>query len=116
MKDNVFLGFKWVNFNEEFIYNEVKPVWKNIKDKVINKKLKEEPVLKKDGTPRINKLGNVMTSLNFPKSSEGNIFVRGSGRDSNLKPLTINGISMYTQYIWMKGIYMAEKINESDFI
>ena len=42
----------------------------------INNKLKEEPILKKDGTPRKNKSGNVMTSINFPKSSEGNIFVR----------------------------------------
>lgn len=116
LKDNAFLGFKWVTFDEKFIEENVKPVWNDIKDKVINNKLKETPVLKKDGTPRINKLGNTMTSLNFPKSSEGDIFVRGSGKDSNSKPLTINGIDMYLQYIWIKGTYMANKLKNENFI
>lgn len=116
LEDNVFLGFKWVTFDEEFIETNVKPIWNDIRDKVINKKLKEEPILKKDGTQRVNKSGNVMTSLNFPKSSEGTIFVRGSGKDSNSKPLTINGIHMYLQYIWIKGNYMAKRVNNTDYI
>ena len=116
LEDNLFLGFKWVTFDEEFIETKVKPTWEDIRDKVINKKLKEEPIFKKDGSPRINKLGNVMTSLNFPKSAESTIFVRGSGKDSNSKPLTLNGISMYLQYIWIKGKYMAERVNNTDFI
>ena len=116
LKENIFLGFKWVRFDEKFIEKQVKPVWEDIKYKIINNKLKEEPILTKDGLPRTNKSGNVMTSINFPKSSEGNIFVRGSGKDSNSKPLTINEISMYMQYIWIKGKYMATELNTSEFI
>lgn len=116
LKENVFLGFKWATFDESFIQNDVRIVWEDIRDKIINNKLKEEPILKKDGNPRINKLGNIMTSLNFPKSSEGNVFVRGSGRDSNSKPLTINGIAMYHQYIWIKGTHIANKLNNIEFI
>ena len=57
----------------------------------------------------------VYTAPNFPKSSEGVIFVRGDSSDSTQKPETVNGISMYRQYIWIKGSYLAQKLDEKDF-
>ena len=71
------------------------------KDLVLNDSLVEEMVIsKKTGRPIINKAGTPRTKLNFIKSSENPIFVRGSGKDSKHKPLQVNGIDMYAQ--WMR--------------
>ena len=114
--DYKFLGFKRLFFENEFIEVDVRKCWEDIKYKIVNNKLKDIPKLDRNGNPRKNKLGNIISAPNFPKSSEGNVFVRGGGSDSNSKPLEINGISMYYQYAWVKGTYMVEKLEETDFI
>lgn len=116
LNENIFLGFKWISFDEEFIEKKVRHVWEDIRDKVINNKLVNEPKLDKNGNPRINKAGNIICSPNFPKSSKETVFVRGGGSDSNSKPLILNGIPMYVQHIWIKGIYMADKLNNINYI
>ena len=105
-----------INFNEEFIETEVKPVWERIKDLIVNEKLEDIIIYDKYGQPRKNNSGNIMSAPNFPKSSEGNVFVRGTSSTSDNKPLTLNGIDMYRQQIWVKGLYMVEKLNDEDFI
>ena len=57
-----------------------------------------------------------MTAPNFPKSKEHNFFVRGSGADASKKPLILNGISMYSQYFWMKGDVAVSMLKDIDFI
>lgn len=114
--DNEFLGFKIVNFDDEFIETEVRPTWERIKDLIVNNKLEDVVVLDKNGNPRRNPSGNIMSAPNFPKSSEGNVFVRGTSSTSDVKPLTLNGIPMYRQQIWVKGSYMVEKLNNEYFI
>ena len=113
---NTFLGFKRLSFSDEFIELNVKSVWQRIKDLVIYKELKDIPVLDSTGKPKINKTGIPQTAPNFPKSSEGLIFVRGDSSDSTQKPETVNGISMYRQYIWIKGSYLSQKLEEKDFM
>lgn len=113
---NTFLGFKRLSFSDEFIELNVKSVWQRIRDLVIYKELKDVPVLDSKGNPRINKTGIPQTAPNFPKSSEGLIFVRGDSSDSTQKPETVNGISMYRQYIWIKGSYLSQKLEEKDFM
>ena len=113
---NTFLGFKRLSFSDEFIELNVKSVWQRIRDLVIYKELKDIPVLDSKGNPRINKTGIPQTAPNFPKSSEGLIFVRGDSSDSTQKPETVNGISMYRQYIWIKGSYLSQKLEEKDFM
>lgn len=111
-----FLGFKKISFDEEFIECEVKECWDDIKDKILNDKLKDVIDLDKDGNPRMNRNGVVRSAPNFPKSKDFTIFVRGSGIDSGVKPLQLNGISMYNQYCWIKGTYMVEKLEKTEFI
>ena len=113
---NTFLGFKRLSFTDDFIELNVKSVWNRIRELVIYKELKDIPVLNAKGNPRINKTGIAQTAPNFPKSSEGIIFVRGDSSDSTKKPETVNGISMYRQYIWIKGGYLTQKLDEKDFL
>lgn len=109
---NEFVGFKHVYFDDEFVFNDVKNVWLEVRDLVLNKKLNEKLVFsKKNNKPIVNKNGVLKTTLNFPKSKDGVIFVRGTSSDSSAKPLLLNGISMYRQYIWIKGNYIVDIIN-----
>lgn len=115
-KDNKFLGFKRISFSNEFIDGTVQTIWNRIRDLVINKKLTETIVTNKEGSPIINKTGLVSTALNFPKSSEYDVFVRGSGIDSTKKPLSLNGINMYEQCLWVKGKYIVDELKNKKFV
>ena len=110
------LGFKRITFDGQFIENDVRNTWERIKDLVVNDKLEDVVVLDKHGQPRKNRSGNIMSAPNFPKSSEGNVFVRGTSSTSDVKPLTLNGIKMYNQQIWVKGLYIVEKLDSEDYI
>ena len=116
MIENKFLGFKIINFDEEFIENEVRVTWDTIKDLIVNDKLEDVIILDKYGHPRKNKSGNIMSAPNFPKSSERKVFVRGTSSTSDVKPLNINGVQMYLQQIWIKGLYIVEKLNNEPYI
>lgn len=116
MNENIFLGFKLINFDDEFIENDVRKSWERIKDLIVNDKLEDVIVLDKQGQPRLNASGNIMSAPNFPKSSEGNVFVRGTSSTSDVKPLTINGIKMYRQQMWVKGLYIVEKLDNEEYI
>lgn len=115
--ENKFLGFKRLVFTDEIIENEVKPVWEKVRDLVNNDRLVESVVYNKAGQPIINKkTQTIRTSLNFPKSSEHSIFVRGSGKDSSVKNFELNGIHMYSQYLWMKGSVINKMLEEVEYI
>ena len=116
MIENKFLGFKMIEFSQEFVENDVKIAWERIKDLIVNDKLEDVISLDKFGNPRINSSGNVMSAPNFPKSSEGNVFVRGTSSTSDVKPLNVNGVQMYRQQIWVKGLYIVDKLNNEPYI
>ena len=117
MIENEFLGFKIINFDEQFIENDVKKTWSTLKDLIVNNKLKDVVELDKDGNPKINKKsGTIKSAPNFPKSVDGNVFLRGTSSTAKRKPLTINGVQMYNHQIWIKGTYIVEKLNELDYI
>lgn len=113
---NTFLGFKRISFTDDFIDLRVKPVWERIWKLVVNKELRDVPVCDSNGNVRINKTGVPQTAPNFPKSSEGVVFVRGDSSDSTNKNEMVNGIRMYRQYIWIKGAYMSEMLASQHFI
>ena len=110
---NKFMGFRTIIFREDFIESEVRNLWLRIKDLITNKKLKDEPVLDAKGNQIINKNGLPRSAPNFPKSSEGNLFVRGTGQDSSDKRECVNGISMYYQQVWIRGDYIAKLLDET---
>lgn len=113
---NTFVGFKRISFSDDCIELNIEPVWCRIRELVIYKELKDVPVLDANGCQRINKTGVLQSAPNFPKSSEGVIFVRGDSSDSTKKTEVVNDIHMYRQYIWIKGSYLAQKLDEKDFI
>lgn len=109
-----FFDFVRFSFEDDFLYDVVKPVWDEIRNLIINNKLIDKVFYDKNGLPIINKNGTVRSAPNFPKSSNNKIFVRGDGNDSNDKPETVNGIKMYRQYIWIHGSVIVDLL--SDFI
>ncbi len=113
---NEFQGFKRLSFDDDYIYKHVKPVWEKIRRLISSKTLVFVPELDKNGKPIINKTGEVKGAPNFPKSAEGEIFVRGTSTDSSDKPLCINGIHMYRQNLWIRGDVIVEKLSHIPFI
>lgn len=114
--ENRFVGFALLTFPEEFIQTKVRPVWERIRDLIRNNELCDVPVIdNKKGQQIVNKNGNLRTAPNFPKSSEGVVFVRGTGKDSNDKRECVNGVKMYYQQVWIKGSCMAELV-ENEFL
>ncbi len=117
LKENVFIGFKRLSFSDRFIQNDVKKVWEDIRDLVCNDKLRETTIYDKHNKPRVNKKnGTIQTYINFPKSKDSLVFVRGTGQDSSDKPVVLNDIKMYRQNIWLKGSYVAEELGDLELL
>lgn len=111
--ENKFIDFKRLSFSEDFIQNEVKNIWNEVRNLIFEKRLVETQVKYKDGNPIINKKsGTIKTSINFPKAKDNIVFVRGGGLDASVKTEEVNGIKMYRQYVWIKGSYIVEMLNQ----
>ena len=54
----------------------------------------------------------------MPKSSQYTVFFRGGADVSNEKTRTecVNGIRMLPQYFWLKGSYIADKLQTIEYI
>lgn len=116
LEDAVFQGFKRSVFDENFIQNDVKSVWERVRQLVNDKKLIDVVSLDKDGVPVLNSNNIVKSAPNWPKSKDFTLFFRGTSVDSTWKPLTINGIQMYTQYFWVKRNAIQELLDKENFI
>lgn len=104
-----FMGFKtfWLGS----YLDAARALWAAMRDLIFSDGLMDAPILKKDGTPRVTpKTGIPMTAPNWPKSRDGVLFVRGTGTDANDKPVTVNGVRMYRQNIWVKGTELADRL------
>lgn len=110
-----FMGFKtfWLGS----YLDAARALWDGMRDLVFSSGLADAPVLKKDGTPRVTpKTGIPMTAPNWPKSRDGVLFVRGTGTDANDKPVEVNGIRMYRQNVWIKGMELTRYLNSVPYI
>lgn len=117
LKENVLRGFKRLSFDECFIQEEVRPVWEEARRLIFDNELRFVPEIdKKTGLPKVNATGMVRGAPNFPKSKDGRVFIRGTGADSSHKPVRINGVEMYYQNVWVKGSYVAERLNELEWL
>ncbi|MFC6323860.1 MutH/Sau3AI family endonuclease [Companilactobacillus baiquanensis] len=115
--DTVFKGFKRINLDEAVLQNDLKKTWTEVRNLVWSNKVKMEIMHNKKGeiiiTPKT-KLPKMQNNL--PKSSDYTFFIRGTGSDAKNKTLNLNGVQMYQQYIWIKGSYMMELINNMNYI
>lgn len=118
--ENEFVGFKRYSFTDDFIENDLKPYYYELKRLIVNKEIREESVLYKTGVkkgqPIINPRGTLKTEINFPKSKDYLVFNRGSGIDSTKKPVELNGVKMYAQYFWLKGKWIVEELETEEYI
>lgn len=104
-----FMGFKvlWLGT----YIDAARALWDGMRDLIFSGRLVDAPILKRDGTPRVTpKTGIPMTAPNWPKSRDGILFVRGTGADANDKPVTVNGVRMYRQNVWIKGRELADRL------
>lgn len=111
--DNVFRGFKRLTFSDEFIDTTVRKLWDDVRDKVMNNRLQDIVQMNADGTVKRIKADNSISSApNFMKSSQNEVFLRGSGPDSALihKTECVNGIKMLPQYVWIKGTSIVNEL------
>ena len=113
-KDIVFEGFKRVYFREDFITENVKRLWNDVRELIINNQLKIEKKKDKHGNYIINKSGSYKESPNFPKKANYKVFVRGGATTSEYKSKTliINGLQMIPQYIWLSRDVVKELIRK----
>lgn len=112
LSENIFVGFKRIAFSDDKLNKCARKLWKDVRRLVNENKLEVSTVYDRYGDPITNKNGVVRNSVNFPKSKNNLIFIRGSGIDSSKKTIKVNGIDMYRQYVWIKGSYIANSIKE----
>ena len=113
-----FEGFKRFAFDEDFIEKEVRRTWNDSRKLIHHNELEWEYRYDKDGNKVVNRSGSYVGAPNFPKSSEYLVFLRGGADDSNEKSRTecVNGIRMLPQFFWLKGSYIAKKLQEISYI
>lgn len=113
-----FEGFKRFAFDEAFIENEVKRTWEDSRNLIHHNKLEWEYIYDNQGNKRKNKSGSYMGAPNFPKSSEYDVFFRGGANVSTDATRTeiVNGIKMLPQFFWLKGSYIADKLQTLSYL
>ena len=113
-----FEGFKRFAFDDDFIENEVRRTWEDSRKLIHTNKLEWEYLYDKQGNKRINNSGACMGAPNFPKSSDYKVFFCGGADVSTDKSRTecVNGIRMLPQFFWLKGSYIADKLQEIPYI
>lgn len=117
-RKTTFEGFKRFAFDNDFIEREVRRTWEDSRRLIHRNELEWEYLYDQYGNPRKNKSGAYMGAPNFPKSSEYKVFFRGGADVSTDKSRTetVNGIRMLPQFFWLKGSYIADKLQKISFI
>ncbi|PEA54959.1 restriction endonuclease [Bacillus pseudomycoides] len=117
LEQTVFKGFKRVQFDDDFLYSKVKPVWDRVRELVWNNKLTVSVMKDTNGNTRITpKTGLPMEEVNFPKSKNSDIFLRGTGNDATTKTLVLNGQRMYQQQFWLKGSALVNILKDIPYL
>ncbi len=112
----IFEGFKRIYFDEKFIETNVRPLWDEVRDLILNKKLKIERKTDDKGNYVINKSGSYREAPNFPKVSNHKVFIRGgaSTTEDKYKTLVINGLKMIPQYIWLDKKVVQQLLEDEE--
>lgn len=113
-----FEGFKRFAFDDEFIENEVRRTWEDSRKLIHRNELEWEFVLDKDGNRKQNKSGSYRGAPNFPKSADYCVFFRGGSNDSSNEAKTecVNGVRMLPQFFWLKGSFIAERLQSVSYL
>lgn len=116
LSDCEFLGFKRISFDDDFVENEVRKTWEEVRNIIYNDELKDVIKYRKDGQPVINPSGTVKSAPNFPKASEGEVFLRGTSSNATYKPICIGDVHMTVQNFWVRGDYLVELLSNVEYL
>lgn len=110
----VFDGFKRVFFDETFLEENVKLLWEDVRNLIINKELMIKRDTDRNGNWLVNKSGSYQEAPNFPKKATHKVFIRGGSTlsDEKHKTLQINGLKMIPQYVWLSRNVVQEYIKK----
>lgn len=113
-----FEGFKRFAYDDDFIHNNVHSTWQEVRHLVHHNFLQWEYILDKNGNIEKNKSGSYKGAPNLPKSSNFDVFFRGSATDSSDRYRTevVNGIKMLPQFVWIKGSYIVNRLNNLPYL
>ena len=102
----------------DFYENEVKRTWNDSRRLIYSNQLVWEYDYDKDGNRILNNSGSFQGAPNFPKSTDYKVFFRGGANDSrdDAKTECVNGIRMLPQFFWLKGSYIAEKLQTINYL
>lgn len=115
--DDMFVGFKHLMLSEDLLEVELRRTWQEVHDLMAERRLLVTIDLDKNGAVRYTKRTNVpRTRTNLPKSRQYPFFLRGSGRDAKDKVLSINGLSLYRQDLWIKGTLLSRLLNDEPYV
>lgn len=115
-----FVGFKRIFFDEDFIQTEVRKTWEEVRDLIVNNKLRIVDEIDKEGNVIINPSGTIKQSPNFPKKGKigsperHEIFIRGGAptTEDKYKTQIVNGLRMMPQFVWLSKEYIIKKIGD----
>lgn len=96
---------------------EANLLWEEMRQLISSGKLRDVPVLDKNGFQRYSPKTHLpMSAPNWPKSKDGVLFIRGTSSNAAMKPITINGVKMYRQNVWIRGTDIAMRLGTMQFI
>lgn len=108
--DDFFVGFKHLMLSDDLFEVELRRTWQEVHDLIEEGRLCVTTELDKNGMVGYTK------RTNLPKSRHYTFFLRGSGRDAKDKVLSIDGISLYWQDIWIKGTILCRLLNDESYV
>lgn len=115
--DDVFVGFKHLMLSDDLFEVELRRTWQEVHDLMAEGRLRVTTELDEHGMVRYTKRTNVpRTRTNLPKSRQYTFFLRGSGRDAKDKVLSIDGLSLYRQDLWIKGTVLSRLLNDEPYV
>jgi len=116
----IFVGFKRIFFDEDFIQTEVRKTWEEVRNLIVNNQLRIIEEVDKNGNVIVNPTGTIKQSPNFPKkgkigsSDRHEVFIRGGAptTEEKYKTQIVNGLRMMPQSVWLSKEYIIQKLGD----
>ncbi len=96
-----FVGFKRLAVPDDVVEGELYRCFESTHDLIAHGGLRFVPEIDpRTGLPRMNRSGTMRGAPNFPRSSECQVFLKGTGTDARSRTELVPGVPMYRQQVW----------------
>ena len=117
MLDCVFMGFKRMGFDEDFITDHVQRLWADTRSLISENRLARTTVYLSLGTPKMTRVTRMpVTSLNFPRASEYYVYIKLGGTNGAAYTEVVNGIEMVQQWYWINTFRLFRDLDRIDYL